>query len=152
MSVNFRLIKEITIAEETGNIYVTTDNNGNQFSLTEMVVIFDDVVATNNGTGGVSVNSGNNPSGTGSNGVFLTIPNLCSTTARKMTAHITVDGGRMFGKAFTAPASFNTYGSANWTSNYNAAGVKECGKIHEFCIGSYNSYKLTSGTITVYGR
>ena len=46
----FRTIKEITITEETKNVYVNSDSNNEPFSLSE-VVIFVEAIATNNGAG-----------------------------------------------------------------------------------------------------
>jgi hypothetical protein len=146
----FRLIKTISITEARGAIYVNADDNLEPFSLTEMIVHFDKILGSNNGTGGISVNNGNASSV--ATGAFLTINNLFnSSTAQTRVAELQVRGGRFFGKAMGANVTAS-YGYSNDGGNTSAYGLVACDPIHEFLIGSFNSYNFVSGTITVYGR
>ena len=148
----FRLIKEIEITEETGNIYVNSDSLNNPFSLTEMIFEFKGIVGSDNGHGAITPNNGTTP-GYLSNvdSACLAIPNIYNTTAQTRTAHICVKGGKFFGEcsyqSFTA-----IYAAAYDMTSKNATGIKDCDAITEFYISSLNSFKFTSGTITVYGR
>lgn len=144
----FRLIKTITINEEIAYIYVTTDANGEAISLDEVTILFEDVVSSGNGAGGISVNGGNSPVG---DNRYLAASNLCSTTAQTRIAHICRRGGKMFGE-ITANTVANNYTPVSMGSSKNATGIIDCDKITEICIGSLNAHKFTSGTVTIYGR
>lgn len=145
----YRLIKEITISEETGNIYVIADDNNNPFALVDMIFHFENVVATASGDASISVNSGT--AIIGATFPSVTVSNLYNTTAQTRVARVSVDGGKFIGEATNTNLS-STYTAAGLTRNLNASGVIQCGAITEFCIGSLNSHKFTSGTIKVYGR
>lgn len=148
----FRTIKTVTITENTRKVYIIADEQNNPLLLTEIIVRFENIIGSGAGNGAVSVNSGNNPTGDGSNGTFVNVPALYNTsTAQSRIAHINVSGGRMIGDS-TAANDTNSYTDIYMKTNRNARGLKECGKITEICIGSMNSYDMTSGTITIYGR
>lgn len=146
----FRLIKEITITEETRFINITTDESSSAFSLTEAVICFDNMVATGSGTGYILANREASASGLTDATPMLNIPNVYSLSARSTMAHIETRGGRFFGRGLDNVPEH--YSRSNVTSNRNAFGVASCNRITSIGIKSSNDYRFTSGKITVYGR
>lgn len=145
----FRTIKTITITEETGIIYFNRDDDNQEFSLTEIVVLFQAVTATANGNGVIVANNGSE--GTGANVAFVTIYNIYNTSAQTRVAHALITGGRFLGES-SAASYGNTYGTQTIHRNLNSFGIIACDPIYELMISSLNGYKLTGGTIIVYGR
>ena len=143
----YRLIKAIEITEETGKFGVLTDENGDPFSLTDLIVYFENVVATGKSNGSIIINA----ESIGTNAPCLTISNVYNTTEQYMVAKLSVDGGRLVGHA-SASSLGNYYAPYYIMQNKNASGIIECGLIESFYIGSLNAHKFVSGTITVYGR
>lgn len=143
----YRLITERTITEETGIITVLTDDNNNSFELTEVIVLFDSVVSGNIGNGAITIN---NPSASATN-ANLVLSNLYHTTAQTRSAYLSVRGGRFIGIG-TSSNLADFYSLVSLQTNKTGFGFIESGKILEFSIMSLNSYKFTSGKITVYGR
>lgn len=145
----YRLIKEIVIMEETLGVYVISDSGDNPFLLTDVIIHFQALAATNAGTLGIGVNIGKNVYESGK--TFMYCSNVLSTTARTSIAHVWVDGGRFFGQ-YSGDALAQQYSQTNLRSSHNAMGVISSGLIYELYIESSNGYKLTAGTITIYGR
>lgn len=143
----YRLIKAIEITEETGKFGILTDENGDPFSLTDLIVYFENVVATGKSNGNIIINA----KSIGTNAPCLTISNVYNTTAQYKVAKLSVDGGRLVGHA-SASSIDNYYSTYYLTQNKNASGIIECGLIESFYIESLNAHKFVSGTITVYGR
>ena len=145
----FRLIKEITISEETGKILINTDSNGNGFAIKEATILFDGVKANNSGNAAISVNNGQTIYG--DNVPFLGVSQLFNTTAQKRTAHIWTRGGKFFGESTHTNVSA-TYSYVYMDTSINATGIIDCGTITEICVGTLNTFKFTEGTIKIYGR
>ena len=143
----FRLIYENTITEETGDITIASDIGNNPFSLSEILVLFDNVVATGSSSGGIAINN----TSVGSNIPYLAISSLYNTTGQTRTAHIQIIGGRMFGET-EATSMANAYTPVDLQNSKNASGWMECDPITRITILSLNGYKFTSGTIQIYGR
>ena len=144
----YRLIKTIEITEETGAIVIASDDNGESFELTDLIVTFDGLLATNTGIGAIVINA---------NSVNASVPHLTirdmyhQSTEQSRVAQLSVDGGVLIGQAM-----YSTYASY-YTPVYvgqskNASGVIPCDKIQSIAFASLNNFKLLSGTITVYGR
>ena len=145
----YRLIKEITITETTNSIYVNKDSNGDSFSLTDVLFVMENVVASASSNGGLSVNDGAGLDS--STAAFVTVNGAFNTTAQNRVAKLHIEGGRFFGESISASFT-NTYGNVMWYTNKNATGLIECNDIHELYFCSLNNHTLSSGTIKIYGR
>ena len=143
----FRLIYEQTITEETGKIVILSDMANNPFSLSEILVLFDEMTGTGTSNSGVLINS----ESIGSNVAYLSVSNLYNSTAQRRTAHIWIAGGRMFGESDSANLS-SDYAPIYMQHNKNASGWIACNDINKIAISSLNAHKFTAGTITIYGR
>ena len=56
----FRLIKEVTITEDTAKLYVNTDTNGDSFQCNEMIIKLENMTFSGTGsTCGIGFNMGN---------------------------------------------------------------------------------------------
>lgn len=140
----YRLIREYTITEETGNINISTDTNGDPLSLTDVIIYFNNVVATANSNCLILVN------GDDYTGKHITVSNLWSTSAKTGVAFLNVRGGRFFGESMSGFA--NTYNPIAVQRNLNASGILECSAITSMSIGYATTSSATNGTITIYGR
>ena len=147
----FRLIKEITITEETTGVHINTDTNGQSFSLKDVIVEMKDILASSSGSAAISVNSGT--SETPSDGGFVVVQLLCNnSTPQTKYARLKVEGGRFFGESTQTHATYK-YTYTLIGSNQNACGIISCDSITEIYLASMvYLQKLTSGTIKVYGR
>ena len=144
----YRKIKEITITEPTLKFYVTTDEDGEEFALSDVLVFFNDVVSDNVGNAVISVNSGNTISGD--------IPKVyakgaTNTTAQTKTIQMWVDGGKFF-STYTPTSMAQSYSQSALEISRAGYGVYDCGLIYEMCIQSANNYNFTGGKIIIYGR
>ncbi len=146
----FRTIKEITITEETKLIYIDSDEDGNSFALTELIILFDSMIATGNGTGWIVVNNNEAKIKSSADIAVLNAPNVYYSTERTTLSHLWLSGGRFFGEAMeNLPYS---YSRSNLASCKNSMGLIECETMNNIFIYSANDHKFTSGTITIIGR
>ena len=149
----YRLIKTVTIADaDTTVAYVDTDENGEPFSLHDIVIDFDMELASGTSNAWVIPNVTSAPSDA-TNMAALTVQNLFNSAAKqRRIARINVSGGRFFGESEYTTFD-NIYANLYTVRNRNATGLFTCDPISKLRIWSMNSHKFGQGsTIKIYGR
>lgn len=144
----YRKITERTITEETENIDVFADDSSKPFSLTEVIILFENILGDTSGSAGIAINTNVFDSGV----PYLTVSSLYNvSTAQTRSAKLSVRGGRLVGCAVSSNMP-DAYTTGNVVVNRNAAGFKEVTSIERVVIGALNAAKFVSGKITIYGK
>jgi hypothetical protein len=152
----FRLIRTVTTVEGQTEVYISTDENGEPFELTEAIVDIQMVRPADNVNGFLIINEQSKPSTLSL--LYSTIPNLLcgnlfnNSSARRNVEHLEIIGGRFFGQSTDGVmSSYNQKASLN--TNAAAAGILELDKIRTLLLCTVNDNVFGTGTIvTVYGR
>ena len=145
----WELICDETTTQDLEYFDVTTDTNGEPFSLIEAIIHMTIPVGANNGNGGISVYDTYNPAGR----PYISIKNLFNNSANQIRcARLWIDGGRFFGEV-TGETMTNEYTYTTMMSSKNALGLYELDALNIFRIYSLNNFIIPSGAkFTIYGR
>ena len=147
----FRLIKEITITEETLSLYVDTDSNGDSFALKEVIILHEDFTCTGNGGMAYLFNQNGGMSSIDVNNIpYLYLGDGAKTTAVKSVVNAFIHGGRFFADGISNCT--NWYNNVYKRSCPAAMGTRACDSLTSVYIRSWNDHRMTSGTIKIYGR
>lgn len=150
-NTHFRKIAEVTTENNQQTVRISTDLNGNAFSLKEIVVYIETTASSGGSDGYVIVNKlSGSPS---SDSCSVTVPGLFNaSSATKKVANCMIRGGRFFGESHNNNAS-NYYSPIAMYTSKNAMGLIACESIESIKIGSLNDHTFGDGSvITVYGR
>lgn len=152
----FQLIRTITTVDGQTEVYISTDENGEPFELTEAVVDIRMVRPANNANGFLIINEQSKPSSLSL--LHDTIPNLVcenlfnSGSNRRNVEYLKIVGGRFFGQS-TDGAMISYDQNGNLKTNVAAMGIVELDKIRTLLLCTINNNVFGTGTIvTVYGR
>ena len=145
----FRKIAEVTTSNSQAVVSVSTDLNGDPFSLKEIVVYFDLTASSGTGDGMCGVNK----SSTFTDGdPALVCQSLFQTSARKTVAHCWISGGSFFGN-HTNQGLSNWYSVGALQTSRMASGIISCSAIESILIYSLNNHTFgNESVITIYGR